>query len=137
MTGVTYLVVCMVTWGLATFTMKVAGSRLDPMTVASYNMIGYLGVGMFIFPKAQLGFTRYHLAAVLIGALFVAGNLAFYKLSQTAQVSSLAPMTALYVAIPVLLGFLTLGEPPTLRKVVGVVLALASLYLLASSEEAI
>ena len=137
MTGFTYLAVCMVTWGLATFAMKVAGSRLDPMTVAAYNLIGYLSVGAFLLPKAEFGLSRYHVVSVLIGALFVVGNMAFYKLSQTTDVSSLAPLTALNLAIPVLLGILVLGEPPTVRKAMGIVLALAALYLLSSAEEAI
>jgi uncharacterized membrane protein len=137
MTGASYLAICLATWGLATFAMKVAGSRLDPMTVATYNMVGYLSVGVFLLPKAEFGLSRYHVVSVVIGALFVLGNMAFYKLSQTAHVSSLAPLTALNLAIPVLLGILLLGEPPTVRKALGIALALAALYFLSSAEEAI
>lgn len=129
-----YLTVCIAMWGLATFAMKLVGSRLDPMTVAAFNMFGYLSVGAFLFPQASWGFSRYHLLSIVIGAMFVLANLAFYKLSQTEQVSTLAPLTALYVIVPVVLGMFFLGEPPTARKVIGIILGLASLYLLSGME---
>lgn len=129
-----YLAICIGMWGLATFAMKLVGTRLDPITIAAFNMFGYLSVGAFLFPKASWGFTRYHLLAAVIGAMFVLANMAFYKLSQTEQVSALAPLTALYVMVPVLLGITFLGEPPTVRKLIGVALGLASLYLLSGVE---
>ena len=129
-----YLAVCMLMWGLATFTMKVAGQRLDPMTVAAYNVFGYLAVAVFLFPRASFGLTRYHLMGIGIGAMFVVGNMAFYKLSQTVQVSTLVPLTALYVIVPVLLGVLALGEALSLRKAFGVLLGLVAVYLLSMGD---
>lgn len=134
MGAVGYLVVCIVMWGVGVFLMKIVGQRLDPLTVAAFNMFGYLSVGIFVFPKAAFGFSRYHLLSIVIGAMFVMANLAFYKLSQTAQVSVVAPITALYVVIPVILGVVFLSEPPTLRKVLGVLLALVALFLLSETE---
>ena len=129
-----FLVVCILMWGLATMGMKLAGQRLDPITIAAFNMFGYLAVGAFLFPQASYGWSRYHLIAVAIGAVFVVANMAFYKLSQTAYVSTLAPLTALYVVIPVVVGVVALGEPLTFRKVIGVLLALVALYLLSSVD---
>ena len=83
-----YLAICMLMWGLATFTMKVAGQHLDPMTVVVYNLLGYFLVGAFLLPAASYGFSRYHAMGIAIGALFVLGNMALYKLSQTVQVSA-------------------------------------------------
>ena len=130
-----YLAICMLMWGLATFTMKVAGQHLDPMTVVVYNLLGYFLVGAFLLPTASYGFSRYHAMGIAIGALFVLGNMAFYKLSQTVQVSALVPLTSLYVVIPVLLGILALGEHLTPRKGIGILLAVAAIYLLSSAEE--
>lgn len=129
-----YLAICILMWGMAMFVMKVVGARLDPLTIAAFNMFGYLSVGVFLFPKASYGFSRYHLLSILIGAMFVIANMAFYKLSQTGQVSVLAPLTALYVVVPVILGIAFLHEPPSLRKLAGVVLALVALYLLSGVE---
>lgn len=135
MSAAIYLVVCMLMWGLAVFAMKVAGQRLDPITVAVFNIFGYLAAGLFLFSRATFGLTKYHLLGVAIGAMFVAGNMAFYKLSQTVQVSALVPLTSLYVILPVLLGFLVLGEPLSLRKGLGIFLALVAVYLLSTVDK--
>ncbi len=128
-----YLVICLLMWGLATFSMKVVGERLDPMTIVVFNILGYLALGVFFLSRASFGVTRYHILAIAIGSMFVVGNMAFYKLSQTTQVTLLAPLTALYVAIPVILGLLMLGESMTLRKGLGVLMAVFAIYLLTSS----
>jgi transporter family protein len=52
------------------------------------------------------------------------------------SVSVLGPVTALYIVVPAVLGVLCLGETFTLRKVVGLVLAVSAIYLLASEEGA-
>ena len=130
-----YVAVCMLMWGLAIFIMKVAGERLDPFTMVLFNVFGYLIMGLVLFSRASYGWTRFHLMGVAVGILFVLGNMAFYKLSQTTQVTTLVPMTALHVAVPILLGFLILGEPMSLRKGAGILLALAAIYLLSSVEK--
>ncbi len=132
MTSSGYVVTCLLMWGLATFGMKIVGERLSPMTTVGFNTFGYLVVSIFLVPRMSFGTTRYHILAIAIGTMFVLGNLAFYKLSQTTQVSLLAPLTALYVAIPVLLGILVLGEPMSLRKGMGILLAAGAIYLLTS-----
>ena len=106
------------------------GKRLDPMTVASCNMFGYFLVGALVFPRASFSLTRYHALAMVVGSMFVLGNIAYYKLSQTSEVSTLAPLTGLYVMVPVVLGLIFLGEPLTLRKGAGALLACVAIYLL-------
>lgn len=127
---------CLLFWGLATFVMKLAGSRLDPVTTVVCNAIGYLLIGAVLLPKASLALTPGHFMGVGISLLFMLGNLFFYKLAQTEQLTTIAPITALYVTIPILLGFLVLREPITLRKCLGIALALVAIYLLSSSSEA-
>ena len=129
-------VLCLFFWGLATFVMKLAGSRLDPVTTVVCNAIGYLFIGLVLVPKASLAITPGHMMGVGISLLFMLGNLFFYKLAQTEQITMIAPITALYVTIPILLGFLILREPITFRKCLGIVLALMAIYLLSSSQEA-
>lgn len=130
-----YLVGCLLMWGLATFAMKLAGTRLDPLTIVVCNVAGYLAMGLILLPQAQLAATPSHALAASIGLLFVMGNLAFYKLSQTAQVSVLAPLTSLYIVIPIVLGIAVLGEPLTRRKAAGILLAIVAIYLLSTTDE--
>lgn len=130
MSGFGYLAICMGMWGLALFGMKLAGQKLDPITIAGFNMFGYLLVGAFVLPRASFELTRYHLVAVAVAAMFVVGNMAFYKLSQSSAVSTLAPVTALYIIIPIVLGIVFLREPLTWQKGAGIALALVAIYLL-------
>jgi drug/metabolite transporter (DMT)-like permease len=134
MQEVALLGACMLAWGLATFGMKVAGSRLDPFSVFACNLIGYVAIGAFLVPRAALRVTVHHAVGVAIGITFVLGNLAFYKLAQTEHVSTLVPLTQLFVLIPVTLGVVLLHEPMTSRKLTGICLSVAAIYLLSTGE---
>jgi len=123
----------MTTWGLGTFIMKIVGQRLDPVTTVGFNIIGYLSVAIFLFSRMSFALTRYHLLAIPIGIMFVLGNLAFYRLASTTEITILVPLTALYIAIPVLLGVLVLGEPMTVRKGIAFLLAAGAIYLLSTT----
>ena len=132
-----YFSVCFFGWGIAIFLMTIIGKGLEHRVVLVCNLVGYLIVNAFVIPKVRLGWTLNHGLAVLVGMLFVLSNLAYYKLSEMGgQASVLGPLTGLYVLVPVILGFVFLGEPPTARKCAGVVLALAALYLLSGSGAA-
>ena len=133
MSPLVYLAICLLSWGLATFSMKLVGERLDAMTIVGFNILGSVAMGVIFMPRMSFGMTRYHVLAIAIGTMFVLGNMAFYKLSRTHSVSLLAPLTAIYIAIPVLLGVFVLGEPITLRKGVGILLAVGAIYLLTST----
>ena len=128
---------CIGAWGLAAFLMKIAGQRLGPYTAAIFALPGYLFIGAFVAHKADYRLTLGHGAAVTIGALYMLGNMAFYKLCETTELTRLAPATALNLAIPVLLGWLLLREEFSPRKVVGVILAGAALYLLTATGKAV
>ena len=82
--------------------------------------------------RAQWSFGWPSLVAIAIGAMYVIGNAAFYKLSQVADVSTLAPIVSLQIMIPIALGIALLGEPVTVRKAFGVLLATASIWLLST-----
>ncbi|MBI4531265.1 MAG: EamA family transporter [Candidatus Latescibacteria bacterium] len=130
MSPLVYTLICILMWGIAVFVMKLAGTRLDPVTTVVFNMFGYVIMGSFLLPHASFTLTRAHVLAVVIGPLFIAGNMAFYKLSQANDISTIAPLTALNVVIPIILGILFLGEPLTLRKGLGILLAVGAIYLL-------
>ncbi|MBI2300324.1 MAG: EamA family transporter, partial [Armatimonadetes bacterium] len=64
------------------------------------------------------------------GVLFLVGNVAFYKLVHSHQVAVVVPFTAVYVAIPVLLGAVCLREQLSRAQWCGVVLAVVACCLL-------
>jgi uncharacterized membrane protein len=128
-----YFSVCFFGWGVAVFLMTIIGKNLEHRTTLVCNLIGYLLVNLFVIPKVKWGWSFHHGLAILVGVLFVISNLAYYQLSKLGgQASVLAPLTGLYVLVPVVLGWLVLGEPPTLRKWFGLVLALAAIWLLST-----
>jgi transporter family protein len=126
--------VCFLGWGFAIFIMTVIGKALDWKTIIVCNLIGYLFANLYFIPKAKLAWTLNHGLAVLVGILFVISNVAYYKLSRSGgEASVLAPLTGLYVIVPVFLGIVFLKEEPTVQKIAGVVLAIGAIYLLSSS----
>jgi len=125
---------CILTYGLAVFLMKVAGQQVGPYTSVVCNLVGYVAVIAAVVRKADYHLTWGHLAAAAVGALYVLGNMAYYKLSETVDVSRLAPVTALYVGVPIILGWVLLRETVTAQRIVGIALAAASLYFLMAPE---
>ena len=126
--------ICVLGWGIAVFLMaavtKGAG-RLSLGTILVYNLVGYAIAIAVLARNVQIGWSWNHLLAVTISVLYVAANYSYYHLSQAGQqVTVLAPLTGLYVVVTVLLGFALLHEPVTLRKGLGIVLAVAAVILL-------
>ncbi len=118
-------------WGIAVFLMSFVPRGLSQSTILTCNLVGYALVILWFVKDAELQVTRYHGLAVLIGALFVVANIAYYKLSALGgQASILAPASALYVLVPVALGIAILHEPLTLRKAAGVLLGVVAIFLL-------
>jgi drug/metabolite transporter (DMT)-like permease len=123
----------MVCWGLAVFLPKLARGSMSAPGVVLGNAIGYLlwlpWVLCHLTPEdKRLDLPQ--LYAIATGALFVAGNLAFYKLLGEGQVVRMVPLTALYVVIPVVLGAVLLREELSRAQWCGVGLAVVAAYLL-------
>jgi bacterial/archaeal transporter family protein len=127
-----YILACIAAWGAAAVLMKVTATHVGPFTSVAGNMLGSVLITTLILPRAQLSLTWPFAAAVTVGMLFPIGNFFFYRLTQTGDVSRFAPVTALYVIVPIVCGVLLLGETMTGRKIAGVALALAALWLLNS-----
>lgn len=121
-------------WGLAVFLPKLAGRELSAAGVVVSNALGYLLCAPLVIKLLQPGDLKpriEHAWGALIGVLFVLGNLAYYRVLQEGSVTRLAPLTALYVAIPVVLGLLFLRERLSAAQAVGVLLAVVAVFLLA------
>lgn len=70
-------------------------------------------------------------AAVLTGVLAAAGNIAFYlALAAGGKASIVTPLTCLFPLITVLMAYLMLRERVTSVQVLGMIVALVSIYLL-------
>jgi len=126
-----YLAVCIFGWGIAVFLMSYVGRAMTQGTILVCNLLGYCLAIAVLARDVELAWTWKHAAAAAIGVLFVAANYAYYRLSHSGEeVTVLAPLTGLYVLLPVVLGVALWHEPLSLRKVCGIVLALAAIVLL-------
>ncbi|ELR15931.1 uncharacterized protein ACA1_023830 [Acanthamoeba castellanii str. Neff] len=71
--------------------------------------------------------------AIFSGVAAALADIAFYQLARLGvSVSVAGPVSGLYLTLPAVLGVLLLGEPLTWAKVVGLLLAMAAIYLLGS-----
>src|SRR6185312_7969775 len=110
-----YILACIAAWGAAAVLMKVTATHVGPFTSVVGNMLGSVIIATTILSRAQLALTWPTAAAVLVGMLFPLGNFAFYRLTQPGDVSRYAPVTALYVIVPIVCGVWLLGETLTGR----------------------
>jgi drug/metabolite transporter (DMT)-like permease len=126
-----WFAMCVSGWGLGAFVMAHLGRTLNMGTILIGNLIGYVIAIALLARGVTPGWTWNHFWAVIVGIVFVLANVGFYRLSHAGeQVTVLAPLTSLYVLIPVLLGALLWHEPITLRKALGIALAAVALVLL-------
>jgi transporter family protein len=121
-------------WGLWGFLSKVATLHLPTGAVYLLSITGHLAVigyltatGGLTIPWQPAG-----LAAALGAGLCMAFGLLCFLMALSAggTASVVVPLTAIYPLITVILGWLVLQEGFTLRRLVGVALALTAVWLL-------
>eukprot|EP00027_Filamoeba_sp_ATCC50430_P011246 CAMPEP_0168562276 /NCGR_PEP_ID=MMETSP0413-20121227/12037_1 /TAXON_ID=136452 /ORGANISM="Filamoeba nolandi, Strain NC-AS-23-1" /LENGTH=128 /DNA_ID=CAMNT_0008593693 /DNA_START=265 /DNA_END=648 /DNA_ORIENTATION=+ len=101
-----------------------------------YQMLGVALMNIFFLFQVNFTFTRGHFWAIVNGIAFTVADIAYYKLSRSGvDVSTLGPLTSLYVVVPILLGVTVLKEPVTPKKAVGLFLAVIAIYILSTAEE--
>jgi drug/metabolite transporter (DMT)-like permease len=126
-----WFALCICGWGLGAFLMAHLGRRLGLGTILVYNLMGYAIAIALLARNASLGWTWNHLLAVLTAIFFVLANYGFYRLSHGGEeVTILAPLSSLYVLVPVGLGVLLWQEPITPRKGLGILLGVLAMILL-------
>ncbi len=127
------VVIAIFCWGFAMFLPKLATQNLSPAAVVLCNAAGYLALLPFVarlLEPRDWPLRTDHLWGVLVGMLYIGGNLAYYRLLVTGAVSRYGPLTALYIALPVLLATILLRERLSPQQWAGVAMALAAGYLL-------
>jgi uncharacterized membrane protein len=126
-----WFALCISGWGLGAFLMAHLGRTLGMGTILVCNLFGYAIAIAFLARNVNLGWSWNHLLAVLTAVAFVLANFAFYRLSGEGEaVTILAPLSSLYVLLPVTLGVVLWHEPITLRKGLGIVLGVLAMILL-------
>ena len=120
------------------------GRSVNWQTGMFYNCLGVITINLVTFQSGNVNLFRFDKwvgYAVLTGILYGGADIYFLKLSgnknisHMADVSILAPLCALYILIPTLLGICVDREPLTKRKGLGIVLATLAILILSFEEQ--
>ncbi len=120
-------------WGVWGFLSKVATQQLPSPAVYLLSVSGHLGVIAYLFATGGLAipWQPWGIAtAVAAGVVMAGGLLAFFHALAWGPAAVIVPLTGLYPALTVILGSLFLHERLSLRRLLGVGLALAAVWLL-------
>ena len=71
--------------------------------------------------------------AYLAGAFLAVGITAYYRALSLGAVSVVVPIFGLFIVLSSVVGFVFLGEPVTVRKILGIALAGVAVYLVAGA----
>jgi transporter family protein len=131
-----YSLVTILLWGAWGAVFKVASSDVDANTNQIFFTVGLLPLMLVLFPAARHGAVgpqrRSGIAwAFVTGILGGAGNIAFFRALQSGgKVSIVAPATALFPIVTVILAVTFLRERISKQQIIGFALALVAIYLL-------
>lgn len=135
-----YLLLTIITSVLIIISFKIFHNLgINTLQVITFNyFFGFLFGLIFSENKFDLqSFTtsQWFWPAILIGFVFIAGFVLFSKSTEKAGVSITAVSSKMSVIIPVMTGFFLFGDNVSITKVVGIVLAIASFYLVFKTDK--
>ena len=130
-----YSLLTILLWGIWGALTKAISSELDAYTNQVLFSVGVLPVMAIVLFSGRLtgGVSRRRgiLYAFITGILGGTGNIAFFKaLSEGGKASVVVPATSLSPLVTVALGFFLLKERASGYQKVGLLLAIAAIYLL-------
>jgi transporter family protein len=131
-----YSLLTIVLWGAWGAVSKIASSGVDANTNQIYFTLGLLPLMLCVLPAVRRGSSGpQHRAGIIwafvTGLLGGAGNIAFFRaLGSGGKVSIVAPATALFPLVTVILAVTCLRERLSRQQIAGFVLALVAIYLL-------
>lgn len=128
-----YSTLAIVAWGIWAFLPKLAVTWLDPKSALIYEAVGGIITGLIAFCMigSNIGTDlRGVVPAILTGVAGYAGLICFMLALRTGKVSVVAPLTALYPVISVVLALVFFREKLNLVQLAGVALAVVSVILI-------
>ncbi len=117
-------------WGMWGFLTKMVADNVAWQTQMIFFAFGTLLVALVAKPSLP-GLDGPHLIGISAGLAGGLGFLFFYRAITRGEASVVIPITSLYVAVATVLAFVVLAEPISAKKLLGLVLAVAAMFLLA------
>ncbi|BAZ41424.1 hypothetical protein NIES4101_73900 [Calothrix sp. NIES-4101] len=128
-----YTLLSIFLYGVWGFLSKLATNHIEPKTALVYDIIGSIVVALVLVTTTEIQWQsdiRGIFYATLIGIAGASATLFFLIAVSKSSVAIVLPLTSLYPGVTVILAFLILQEPISLRQGFGICLAIASLILL-------
>jgi transporter family protein len=122
-------------WGLWAFLPKLATKYIDPQSAMVYQALGGVLVGLVVLISLKFqvqfnipGFTL----SLAIGILGFFGAFMYLVAVSRGPLTLVAPVTALYPMIAILLGIIFFQEALSIKQGIGIALSLVSIYLIST-----
>lgn len=131
--GIVFVILAACLWGIGGFFSKMGVSSIGPWKAAFIRSLCFFPVVMtFVFSRDDftISFDREALYSIMAGILVGTGILLSRISLFLYEVSLVKPIQRLSILVTILLSFVILGERLTLRKGLGIALALTSFFLL-------
>jgi len=128
-----FTIIALLLWGLWGLFPKIASNYIGPKSVLIYEAIGAAFLTIIVLfsvgfkPEIHAKGITFGILGGLAGAI---GGLFFLYAISRGKASIVVPITALYPLVTILLAFIILKEPITLKQGIGIALALAAMVLL-------
>ncbi len=129
-----YTLITLFLYGLWGFFPKMASLHLPAKEALLFQIIGILAVGITILlsTKTKLQFSLPGLIYSILGGIAgIVGTLFFLKALAIGKTYVVIVMTALYPLIAILLAYIVLREPLTMKNALGIGFAMVAIYLFA------
>jgi len=131
---VLYSALALLAWGFWAFFPKMSLNTLDPKTAFMFEVFGGAITGTFVFlllrPQIAGAEIRGILPAFLTGIAGYLGLLCFMYAIRSGKICVVAPLTALYPVVTMVLAMIFLREKISIVQFAGIILALLSVVLI-------
>ena len=126
-------IIAMILFSLEVTISKVASNYIPSTNVALIRTIVaalVLSIYTIIESENPLSFSRFTAYASIAGIFLGLGFLLMFKSMETGPISVIAPIVGLSSVIAAALGIIALHEPVTLTKIIGIILACISMFII-------
>lgn len=128
-------ILTLLAWGVWAFLPKLATRHIDPQSAIVYQALGGILVGLWVLITLKFrvefnppGFSY----SLVIGLLGFFGAFMYLVAVSKGPLTLVAPITALYPMLAIILGFIFLNEAISLKQGIGIAMSLVSIYLIST-----
>ncbi len=130
-------ILALIAWGFYGFFPKVSVQHIKPQSSVVFGAMGNMLISTVVFYLAGFRLETHPkgiLFAVLTGFAAAFGSYFYLKAAVNADISIIAPVTAMYPAVTILLAAIFLKEPISWRQAAGLALAAGAIWLMAGGD---